>query len=78
MSGDTRVTLSKLEALFLGRLGEAGLPLPQTNRRAGGLRYTFGDVFETPELMLSELRALLGPTVLSGSRGTTSGQDGWA
>jgi Transcriptional regulator, AbiEi antitoxin len=38
MSGDTRVTLSKLEALFLGRLGEAGLPLPQTNRRAGGRR----------------------------------------
>jgi very-short-patch-repair endonuclease len=123
MSGDTRVTLSKLEALFLGRLGEAGLPLPQTNRRVGGRRvdcrwpergltveldgyryhhsrhaweqdrhrerearargdefrrYTFGDVFETPELMLSELRALLAPTVLSGGRGTTSGQDACA
>jgi hypothetical protein len=40
-------------------------------------RYTFGDVFETPKLMLGELRALLGPTVLPGGRRTTSGQDTW-
>jgi very-short-patch-repair endonuclease len=122
MRGDTRVTLSKLEALFLERLREAGLPLPETNRRVGGRRvdcrwpergltveldgyryhhsrhaweqdrrrerearargdefrrYTFGDVFETPKLMLGELRALLGPTVLPDGRGTTSGQDTW-
>ena len=32
--GDVRVTLSKLEARFLARLREAGLPLPETNRRA--------------------------------------------
>jgi very-short-patch-repair endonuclease len=120
MSGDTRVALSKLEALFLERLREAGLPLPETNRRVGGRRvdcrwpergltveldgyryhhsrhaweqdrrrerearargdefrrYTFGDVFETPEPMLGELHALLGPTVLPGGRRTTSGQD---
>ena len=33
-----RVTLSKLEARFLSRLREAGLPLPETNRPAGGRR----------------------------------------
>jgi very-short-patch-repair endonuclease len=123
MSGDTRVTLSRLEALFLERLREAGLPLPQTNRRVGGRRvdcrwpergltieldgyryhhsrhaweqdrrrerearargdefrrYTFGDVFETPELMLGELQALFAPTILPGGRSTTSGQDACA
>jgi very-short-patch-repair endonuclease len=106
LSGDTRVTLSRLEARFLERLLEAGLPLPHTNRRAGGRRvdcrwperrltieldgyryhhsryaweqdrrrerearargdefrrYTFGDVFDTPELMLTELHELLAP-----------------
>jgi hypothetical protein len=104
LHGDVRVTLSKLEARFLARLREAELPLPQTNRPAGGRRvdcrwperrltveldsyryhhsrhaweqdrrrerearargdefrrYTYGDVFEDPELMLAELRALL-------------------
>jgi very-short-patch-repair endonuclease len=104
LSGDVRVTLSKLERRFLERLREAGLLLPQTNRPAGGRRvdcrwpeqrltveldsyryhhsrhaweqdhrrerearargddfrrYTYGDVFEHPRLMLSELRALL-------------------
>ena len=104
MRGEVRVTLSKLEARFLARLSEAGLPLPQTNRPAGGRRvdcrwperrlsieldsytyhrsrhaweqdrrrereahargdefrrYTYGDVFEDPRLMLAELRALL-------------------
>ncbi len=38
MSGETRVTLSKLEARFLALLREAGLPLPLTNRPAGGRR----------------------------------------
>jgi very-short-patch-repair endonuclease len=102
--GDTRVTLSKLERRFLELLKETGLPLPQTNRPAGGhrvdcrwpehaltveldsyryhgsrhaweqdrrrereahargdefRRYTWGDVFEDPGLMLAELRALL-------------------
>jgi putative AbiEi antitoxin of type IV toxin-antitoxin system len=102
--GDVRVTLSKLEVRFLARLRDAGLPLPDTNRRAGGRRvdcrwpeqrltveldgyryhgsrhaweldrrrerqarargdefrrYTYGDVFESPLYMLSELRALL-------------------
>ena len=38
MRGDVRVTLSKLERLFLRRLEEAGLPLPQTNRVASGRR----------------------------------------
>jgi very-short-patch-repair endonuclease len=38
LRGDVRVTLSKLEARFLGRLREAGLRLPQTNRPAGGRR----------------------------------------
>jgi very-short-patch-repair endonuclease len=102
--GDVRVTLSKLEARFLERLDDAGLPLPQTNRQAGGRRvdcrwpelrltveldgyryhrsrhaweldrrrereafargdefrrYTYGDVFERPRLMMAELRSLL-------------------
>jgi hypothetical protein len=38
MSGDTRVTLSKLESGFLERLREARLPLPITNKPAGGKR----------------------------------------
>jgi very-short-patch-repair endonuclease len=38
LRGDARVTLSKLEARFLARLAAAGLPLPQTNRAAGGRR----------------------------------------
>jgi len=113
LRGDTRVTLSRLEARFLARLGDAGLPLPQTNRRAGGRRvdcrwpeqrltveldgyrfhnsrhaweqdrhrerearvrgdelrrYTYGDVFESPALMLAELDALLRPTRSPASR----------
>jgi hypothetical protein len=36
--GDVHVTLSRLEARFLARLREAGLPLPRTNRPAGGRR----------------------------------------
>jgi hypothetical protein len=106
LTGDVRVTLSKLERRFLAVLRAAGLPLPETNRPAGGRRvdcrwpgrrltveldsytyhrsrhaweqdrrrereayargdefrrYTYGDVFERPEPMLAELRALLGP-----------------
>jgi hypothetical protein len=38
LRGDVRVTLSKLEARFLERMHEARLPLPQTNRVAGGRR----------------------------------------
>jgi hypothetical protein len=38
LRGDVHVTLSKLERRFLERLREAGLPLPQTNRPAGGRR----------------------------------------
>jgi len=38
MSGETKVTLSKLEARFLKLLRDAGLPLPQTNRPAGSHR----------------------------------------
>jgi very-short-patch-repair endonuclease len=38
LRGEVRVTLSKLERRFLERLREAGLPLPQTNRPAGGRR----------------------------------------
>jgi Transcriptional regulator, AbiEi antitoxin len=38
LRGEVRVTLSKLERGFLQRLEEAGLPLPQTNRPAGGRR----------------------------------------
>jgi predicted transcriptional regulator of viral defense system len=104
LRGDARVTLSRLEDGFLERLRNAGLPLPQTNRLAGGRRvdcrwperrltveldgyryhhsrhaweqdrrrerearargdefrrYTYGDVFEAPRLMLGELRALV-------------------
>jgi very-short-patch-repair endonuclease len=38
LSGEQRVTLSALERTFLERLEEAGLPLPETNRPAGGRR----------------------------------------
>lgn len=38
MRGDARVTLSKLERAFLELLREHGLPLPETNRVAGGHR----------------------------------------
>jgi very-short-patch-repair endonuclease len=38
LRGDVRVTLSALERRFLARLRDAGLPLPQTNRLAGGRR----------------------------------------
>jgi hypothetical protein len=38
LSGEVRVTLSKLERRFLRLLRESGLPLPQTNRPAGGRR----------------------------------------
>jgi Transcriptional regulator, AbiEi antitoxin len=38
LRGDVRVTLSELEARFLARLREAALPLPLTNRPAGGRR----------------------------------------
>ena len=105
LRGEVRVTLSKLERRFLERLRTAGLPLPETNRPAGGFRvdcrwprqrltveldsyryhssrhaweqdrrrerearargdefrrFTYGDVFESPQLMMSELHALLG------------------
>ena len=36
LHGDVRVTLSTLERGFLARLRDAGLPLPETNRPAGG------------------------------------------
>jgi hypothetical protein len=38
LRGEVKVTLSKLEAVFLQRLRSAGLPLPQTNGPAGGRR----------------------------------------
>jgi very-short-patch-repair endonuclease len=38
LRGDVRVTLSGLEARFLARVRHAELPLPQTNRPAGGRR----------------------------------------
>jgi len=38
LHGDIRVTLSKLESTFLSLLGAAELPLPITNRPAGGRR----------------------------------------
>jgi very-short-patch-repair endonuclease len=38
LRGDARVTLSRLEQRFLELLRAAGLPLPQTNRPAGGRR----------------------------------------
>jgi very-short-patch-repair endonuclease len=120
LRGDVRVTLSALEACFLGRLRDAGLVLPDTNRPAGGRRvdcrwpelrltveldgyryhrsrhawemdrrrerearargdefrrYTYGDVFEDPTLMLAELEALLPRTVLPGGRSVTPRQD---
>lgn len=101
---ETRVTLSYLERRFLALLRAEGLPLPGTNRPAGGRRvdcrwpehrltveldsygfhnsrhswerdhrrereafargdefrrYTYGDVLETPAVMLAELRELL-------------------
>jgi very-short-patch-repair endonuclease len=105
LHGDVPVTLSVLERGFLALLRERGLPLPQTNRPAGGRRvdcrwpehrltveldsyqfhssrhaweqdrhrerearargdefrrYTYGDVFEDPRYMLTELTKLLG------------------
>jgi very-short-patch-repair endonuclease len=36
LRGEARVALSKLERRFLERLRQAGLPLPRTNRPAGG------------------------------------------
>ncbi len=104
LHGDEPVLLSKLERGFRELLVEAGLPLPDTNKRVGRRyvdcrwmrpaltveldsyrfhhsrhaweqdrrrerearargdefrRYTWGDVFEEPHLMLAELRALL-------------------
>ena len=104
LRGEVRVTLSKLESRFLQLVSEAKLPLPRTNRPAGGRRvdarwpehrltveldsyryhhsrhaweqdrrrereahargdefrrYTYGDVFHHPRLMLAELRGLL-------------------
>jgi very-short-patch-repair endonuclease len=104
LRGDVHVTLSKLERRFLALLRQERLPLPRTNRPAGGRRvdcrwpeyrltveldsyryhssrhaweqdrrrereahargdeirrYTYGDVFENPRLMLRELRELL-------------------
>lgn len=104
LCGEVPVTLSKLESGFLALLRRSGLPLPETNRRAGRhwvdcrwpdrrltveldsyryhhtrhaweqdhnrerdarargdefRRYTYGDVFEGPEPMLTELHALL-------------------
>jgi len=38
LHGDTRVTLSKLEKRFLQLVRDTGLPLPKTNRPAGGRR----------------------------------------
>jgi hypothetical protein len=38
MSGDVKVTLSRLEQRFLARLRQASLPLPVTNRMAGSSR----------------------------------------
>lgn len=38
LRGEERITLSKLEARFLELLRESGLPLPVTNRPAGGRR----------------------------------------
>jgi hypothetical protein len=104
LRGGAPITLSRLEKRFPDVLRETGLPLPKTNRPAGGRRvdcrwpglrltveldsyryhhsrhaweqdrrrerdarargddfrrYTYGDVFEQPELMLAELHALL-------------------
>jgi hypothetical protein len=38
MSGETKVSLSRLESRFLRRLRDEGLPLPETNRPATGRR----------------------------------------
>ena len=38
MSGETKVTLSRLEKRFLDLLRAEGLPLPETNKRAGSKR----------------------------------------
>jgi len=38
MSGDSKITLSRLESRFMRRLRDADLPLPETNRPAGGRR----------------------------------------
>jgi hypothetical protein len=38
MSGDIKVSLSKLEKVFIDRLIDADLPLPQTNKMASGRR----------------------------------------
>jgi Transcriptional regulator, AbiEi antitoxin len=38
LRGDTKVTLSRLERVFLKRLADAGLPLPETNKEASGRR----------------------------------------
>jgi hypothetical protein len=38
LRGEVHVTLSRLEQRFLSRLRNAGLPLPKTNRPAGGRR----------------------------------------
>jgi very-short-patch-repair endonuclease len=107
LHGDVRVTLSKLEQRFLELLRDHGLPLPQTNRKAGARRvdcrwpthrltveldgyryhrsrhawerdrrrerearargddfrrYTYGDVLESPDLMLAELETLVAST----------------
>jgi very-short-patch-repair endonuclease len=104
LRGDAKVSLSKLESAFLALLRDERLPLPETNRPAGGRRvdcrwprlkltveldsyryhrsrhaweqdrrrereayargddfrrYTYGDVFESPRLMMEELRLLL-------------------
>jgi hypothetical protein len=92
LRGDAKVTLSKLESAFLALLANERLPLPDTNRPAGGRRvdcrwpklkltveldsyryhnsrhaweqdrrYTYGDVLESPRLMIDELRRLLRP-----------------
>ena len=38
LDGDVQVTLSELERRFRERVEQAGLPLPQTNKRAHGRR----------------------------------------
>lgn len=104
LRGDVKVLLSKLEKKFMERLKDASLPLPETNRPAGGRRvdcrwpqhnltveldsytyhqsrhaweqdrerereahargdqfrrYTWGDVFDRPVRMITELSQLL-------------------
>jgi hypothetical protein len=104
LHGDVHVTLSALERRFLDLLREAGLPLPETNRSAGGRRvdcrwpahrltveldsyryhssrhaweldrrrerearirgdefrrYSYGEVFDSPRVVLSEVSELL-------------------